>query len=66
MGDDSCLNGWGFGNLAASAHDLASFYFQYFGTEKIIKHETAAKMMHFDEQQIIQRFIWSRHYANVL
>lgn len=48
MGDDSCLNGWGFGNLAASAHDLASFYFQYFGTEKIIKHETAAKMMHFD------------------
>ena len=48
MDDDSCLNGWGFGNLAASAEDVAKFYYQYFGSEKIIKYETAAKMMHFD------------------
>jgi hypothetical protein len=47
MDFDSCLNGWGFGNLAASAEDVAKFYYQYFGTEKFIKHETAAQMMEF-------------------
>jgi len=26
LDDDSCLNGWGFGNLAASASDVAKFY----------------------------------------
>jgi hypothetical protein len=48
MDDESCLNGWGFGNLASSAEDIAKFYYQYFGTEKIISYETAASMMHFD------------------
>jgi len=47
MDDDSCLNGWGFGNLAASANDVARFYYAYFGSENIIKHETAAQMMEF-------------------
>jgi hypothetical protein len=45
--NDSCLNGWGFGNLAASANDVARFYYEYFGSEKIISYETAAQMMEF-------------------
>jgi len=43
MDDDSCLNGWGFGNLASSAEDVAKFFYQDFGTENMIKYETAAK-----------------------
>lgn len=45
--NDSCLNGWGFGNLASSANDVAKFHFEYFGSEKIIKYETAAQMIYF-------------------
>ena len=45
--DYSCLNGWGFGNLAASANDIAKFYYAYFGSEEVITYNTAAKMMEF-------------------
>lgn len=41
------MNGWGFGNLAASANDIAKFYFEEFGGENFIKYKTAAEMMHF-------------------
>jgi hypothetical protein len=42
LDNDSCLNGWGFGNLAASANDVARFYYEFFGSENIISYETAA------------------------
>lgn len=47
LDNDSCLNGWGFGNLAASASDVSRFLYEYFGSERIIKYETAAQMMDF-------------------
>ena len=45
---DSCLNGWGFGNIAATALDVAKYYFEYFGSENLISYESAAKMMNFE------------------
>ena len=34
--DDSCLNGWGFGNIAASAKDASKFFWELLGTENIL------------------------------
>ena len=36
----SCLNGWAFGNLAASAHDIAMFFWDFGGTNDILSDET--------------------------
>ena len=32
----SCLNGWGFGNIAATAMDISKFWYQYMGTENFL------------------------------
>jgi CubicO group peptidase (beta-lactamase class C family) len=45
---DSCLNGWGFGNIAATALDVAKYYFEYFGSEHLLSYEAASKMMDFE------------------
>lgn len=37
--EKSCANGWGFGNIALSAADSARFWYEYLGTENIIKKE---------------------------
>lgn len=44
----SCLNGWGFGNIAATVDDVAKFFYEYLGTENLIKKETLAKMMNWE------------------
>ena len=44
----SCLDGWGFGNIAATAEDVAKFFYQYLGTENLIKKETLAQMMNWE------------------
>ena len=36
----SCLNGWAFGNLAISAHDIAMFEYDVFATEDILNATT--------------------------
>lgn len=48
LDDYSCLDGWGFGNIAASADDVAKFFYQYLGTENLIKKETLNKMMNWE------------------
>jgi hypothetical protein len=45
---DSCLNGWAFGNIAASSRDIAKFYLEYLGSENLINKTTAAQLMDFD------------------
>ena len=36
LDDDSCLNGWGFGNIASSAKDASQFFWELFGTENLL------------------------------
>ena len=48
LDDYSCLDGWGFGNIAASADDVAKFFYEYLGTENLIKKETLNKMMNWE------------------
>ena len=36
MDDFSCLNGWGFGNIATSAADASKFLWELLGTENLI------------------------------
>ena len=46
----SCLNGWTFGNIIASAHDLAMFFYELLGNKSILKAETLAIMENFEQQ----------------
>ena len=48
LDDLSCLDGWGFGNIAATVDDVAKFFYEYLGTENLIKKETLAKMMNWE------------------
>lgn len=42
------MNGYGFGNLAVSAHDLAMFFYDSFGTNDILSSETQYLMTYDD------------------
>jgi len=43
--DYSCLNGWGFGNIASSARDVAKFFFEYLGSESMVSDSMKKIMM---------------------
>lgn len=36
MLNDSCLNGWGFGNIATTAADASRFFYELLGTNNIL------------------------------
>lgn len=46
--DISCLNGWGFGNIAVSAMDISKFFYNYLGTENFISDSMKAKMLNWE------------------
>ena len=46
--DYSCLNGWGFGNIAATSEDISKFFYQYLGTENIVSDSMKAKMVNWE------------------
>jgi hypothetical protein len=48
MSNTSCLNGWGFGNIGTSSHDLASFFLDVFGpAPKVVSGRSALLMQQF-------------------
>ena len=44
----SCLNGWGFGNIAVTAMDITKFFYYYLGTENFISDSMKAKMLNWE------------------
>ena len=48
INDFSCLNGWTFGNIMASAHDIAMFFLELLGNKSILKEETLKMMENFE------------------
>lgn len=47
--DISCLNGWGFGNIAVSSMDISKFFYQYLGTQNFISDSMKAKMLNWED-----------------
>jgi CubicO group peptidase (beta-lactamase class C family) len=43
--DLTCANGWGAGNIAISAGDAATFWYEYLGTDNIINNATKTVLM---------------------
>ena len=43
----TCANGWGFGNIAVSAKDAATFWYEYLGTENIISDKSKEVLFHW-------------------
>lgn len=39
LDDDSCLNGWGFGNIATTAMDASKFFWELLGTQNILSQK---------------------------
>lgn len=51
--DFSCLNGWGFGNIAATASNGAKFFYELLGTNNFINDTTKETMMNWEEWKIM-------------
>ena len=45
--NNSCLNGWVCGNIAATPVDIARFHWYLHNTEKIVSNHSLAQMMNF-------------------
>ena len=45
----SCLNGWTFGNIISSAHDITMFFYELLGNESILSHESIEMMKNFEK-----------------
>ena len=60
LDNDSCLNGWGFGNIASSAKDASQFFWELFGTENLLNSEYQALMQSDFE---VQSSGWKFNYS---
>lgn len=54
--DYSCLDGWGFGNIAVTSEDISKFFYQYLGTENIISDSMKAKMLNWEHGEGDEHF----------
>ena len=54
----SCLNGWGFGNIAVTAMDISKFFYNYLGTENFISDSMKAKMQNWESGKGTEGFVF--------